>query len=116
MVARRGAIKLGCLVQLLVLAAIAYFGSGVAQVYLRHNKFKEFVVSEVRFNAKRSIPETRNRIRFLADSLEMPEEAGIAVVRKTAALMLLEVHYDADIVLPGFHRDIHFEIKAQGKL
>jgi O-succinylbenzoate synthase len=116
-VTRRGATKLGCLFQLLVLAAIGYFGNGAAQVYLRYLTFKDVVTNEVKFNAaKRSIPEWRNRIQFLADSLEMPEEAGIAVVRRTAKQTFIEVHYDEEIVLPGFKKDVHFEVKAQGNL
>jgi hypothetical protein len=115
-VARRGATKLGCLLQLLVLAAIGYFGNGAAQVYLRYLKFKDVVTNDVKYNARRSIPEMRQRIQFLADSLEMPEDAGIAQVRKTPKETLVEVHYDEEIILPGFKRDVHFEIKAKGNL
>jgi len=103
--------------QLLVLGAIGYFGNGAAQVYLRYLTFKDVVTNEFTLNAgRKSIPEWRNRIQFLADSLEMPEEAGIAVVRRTNKQAFLEVHYDEEIVLPGFKRDVHFEVKAQGNL
>lgn len=115
MVARRGATKLGCLLQLLVLAFIGFFGADIGEVYWRYFRFKDAVEQEARFRSQKSIPEIRQRIRFLADSLGLPEEAGIPVVRKTATQTLIESHYDDTLIFPGFRRDVHFEVKAQGR-
>lgn len=111
---RRGATKLGCLVQLMLLAAVGYFGAGAGEVYLRYLKFKDAVAQEMRFRSRKTIPEIRQRIRFLADSLEMPEEAGIALVKKTAKETTVEVHWDETIILPGYRKEVHFEVKAAG--
>ena len=116
MVVRRGATKLGCLVQCLVIATIGYFGWGAGEVYLRYLNWKDVVEQEARFRAAKSIPEIRQRIKFLADSLGMPEEAGIALVRKTAKQTFIESHYDETIMLPGYRREVHFEVKVQGNI
>jgi hypothetical protein len=113
---RTGASKVGCLFQLMVLAAIGYFGADVGQVYWRYFRFKDAVEQEVRFHPGRSIPEMRQRIRAIADSLDMPDEAGIALVRKTPKQTHVEVHWDDTLILPGFRRDVHFEVKAEGNL
>ena len=115
MVARRGATKLGCLIQLMVLAAIGYFGTPIAEIYLKHAKFKDRVTQEARFMAQKNIPEIRQRIRFIADSMGLPEDAGIAQVRKSGGTTYIESHYEETIVLPGRTREIHFEVKAQGR-
>ena len=111
---RRGASKLGCLFQLMVLAAIGFFGANVGEVFWRYFQFKDAVTQEAKFHANRPIPEMRQRIRFIADSMGMPQEAGIALVRHAERLTLVEVHYDDTLILPGFRRDVHFEILAQG--
>jgi hypothetical protein len=112
-VARRGATKLGCLVQLLVLAAVVHFGWPIAQVYLRHERFKDAVEQIVRMHAQKPIPEIRQRIQATADSLEMPEDAGIAMVKKQSGKTIVESHYDVTFILPGTTRDKHFEVKVQ---
>ena len=115
-VRRAGRTKLGCLVQLLVLATVGYFGWGAGEVYLRYLTWKDVVELEARFRAQKSIPEIRQRIKFLADSLGMPEEAGVALVRKSAKQTFIESHYDETIILPGFRRDVHFEVKVAGNI
>ena len=114
MVNRRGASKLGCLVQLLILATIGYFGSNAARVYLRYLNYKDTVTEDVRLHPQRSQYDMRKRIEFLADSLDMPEEAGIALVKQTPRQTTVEIHWDDTIELPGFRRDVHFEIRAAG--
>ena len=113
---RRGATKLGCLVKLLALSAIGYFGWGAGEVYLRYYTWQDVVQQEARFRSQKSIPEIRQRIKFLADSLSMPEEAGIALVKKSARETFIESHYDETIILPGFRRDVHFEVKVKGNI
>jgi hypothetical protein len=44
----------------------------------------------------------------------MPEEAGIALVRKTSKETTVEMHWDETIILPGYRKDVHFEVKAKG--
>ena len=112
--ARRGAGKLGCLFRLLILAAIGYFGADAAEVYLRYFRFKDVMEQELRYRSTKTTPEIRQRFKFLADSMGMPEDAGAVVVRRVGKQIFIESHYDDEIILPGFRREVHFEPKAQG--
>ena len=110
---RRGASKLGCLFRLLLMAAVLYFGANVAEVYTRFYRFQDVMEQEAQYRSRKTIPEIRQRFIFLADSMGMPEDAGIVIVRKTAHEIFIESHYDDEIVLPGFRREVHFEPKAK---
>lgn len=112
--ARRGATKLGCLLQMLVLVAIGYFGMNVGEAYWRYYKYRDAMRAEVQFRAGLPIPQIKARLAAVADSLGLPEDAGIVVVRKEGRQIFIEAHYEETIQLPGFRRDLHFEPKAQG--
>lgn len=112
---RRGATKLGCLVTLLILAAVGYFGANAGDKYWRYLKYRDAMRQEVRFRAKQPIPQIRARLRALADSLGLPPDAGIVTVRKNGRQILIEAHYEETIEFPGFRRDVHFEPRAQGE-
>ena len=111
---RRGATKLGCLMTMLVMAAIGYFGANAGDKYLRFQKYQEAMEQEVRFHAQRPIPEIRMRLRTIADSLGLPSDAGIVSVKKNGKQIFIEAHYDEIFELPGFKREVHFEPHAQG--
>ena len=114
LVTRRGATKLGCLVQLMILAAIGYFGVPAAQKYWLFVQYRDAMVQEVRFRGGQPIPQIRARLRNVADSLGLPEDAGIIQIKKVGRTISIEAHYDETIDLPGFKKDIHFEPKASG--
>ena len=75
MVARRGISKLGCLFSLLLVTAVVYFGLNVGEVYFRYLKFKDAMSQEVRFRGDLSDESIVSRLRSVADSLGLPEEA-----------------------------------------
>jgi hypothetical protein len=111
---RTGATKLGCLVQLLILAAIAHFGIPAAQKYWLFVKYQDAMITEARFRGAQPIPQIRARLINLADSLGLPEDAGILLIKKVGRTITIEAHYEETIDLPGFKKEIHFEPKASG--
>ena len=111
--ARRGATKLGCLVWLLFTSALGYFGYPAGEKYIRYLKYKDAMEQELIHRAQRPLPEIRARMRFIADSLGLPEDAGIVVVKRTGREISIEAHYDETFDLPGFKRDVHFEPRVQ---
>ena len=115
MVMRRGATKMGCLFTLLIMAAIGYFGGNAGEKYWRFYNYEDAMKQEVQFRAQQPIPQLRNRLRLIADSLGLPEDAGIVSIKRTAHEIFIEAHYDEVIELPGYRREIHFEPKAQGR-
>jgi hypothetical protein len=111
---RRGATKLGCLVSLLFVAALGYFGFPAGEKYSRFFQYQDAMAQEVRFHAQSTIPEIRDRLRLVADSLDLPGDAGIVLVKKNGKQITIEAHYDETFDLPGFKREVHFEPRASG--
>ena len=110
---RRGATKLGCLTSLLFLAALGYFGVPAGDKYYRFRMYQDAMEQEVLHHAQQTIPEIRRRLRIVADSLGLPEDAGIVLVKKNGKQISIEAHYDETFDLPGLKREVHFEPRAQ---
>lgn len=109
MVARRqGASTLGCLFTLLLVVAVGYFGSGVAEVYLRSYRFRDAMETQARFARSATDEAIRSRLRSLADSLGLPEDAGQVRVRRSANRISISSTYSENLELPGFVRPIIF--------
>jgi hypothetical protein len=109
---RSGAVTLGCLVWLLIIAATAYFGMGAAEKYIRYAKYKDAMAQELKFRAKLPDWQLRNRFKFIADSLGLPEDAGIVTITRTPGRIKVAAHYEETFDLPGFKKDKHFEPSA----
>jgi hypothetical protein len=112
---RRGMTKLGCLFSLLIVFAVIYFAIDVGEVYFRYMKFKDAMSQEVRFRGELSDESIIGRLRNVADSLGLPEDAGrkITLMRDKRVLHIRSRYYET-IELPGYRRDILFEPRAAG--
>lgn len=114
MVTRRGAAKLGCLMFLLVFVAVMYFGVNIGEVYYRYYQYEDAMDQEVRFRADYPPEKLKANLRAAADSLGLPEDAGLVSITKENGHITIESHYEETVELPGFRRDIHFEPRAVG--
>ena len=111
---RRGISKVGCLLSLLVVVIVAYFGLSVGEVYFRYLKFKDAMAQEVRFRGDLSDESIKARLRAVADSLGLPEEAGNITLTRDKRVLHLKSRYYEIIELPGYQREILFEPRADG--
>lgn len=111
---RTGITKFGCLVSLLLIVTVVYFGLNAGEVYFRYLKFKDAMGQEVRFRGDLSDESIKARLRSVADSLGLPEQAGNITVTRDKRVLRLQSSYYETIELPGFHRDILFEPRAAG--
>jgi hypothetical protein len=111
---RRGISKLGCLFVLLLITAIVYFGLNAGEVYFRYLKFKDAMAQEVRFRGDLADESILARLRNVADSLGLPEEAGDITLTRNNRVLHLRSRYYEIIELPGFRREILFEPRADG--
>lgn len=111
---RRGATKLGCLVYVVLVAAVLYFGVHVGQVYFRYLEYKEAMQQELRFRTLHTDDQIKTRFKSLADSLGLPEEAGDVTVTREAGVIRLEAQYTEVIDLRFLQRQIRFEPRAKG--
>jgi hypothetical protein len=110
---RRGASRLGCLFVILILVTIAYFGTNVAEVYIRYYKINDAIQQEARFAATRDDDAIRGRLSALADSLGLPEDATHITVRRSANRISIETSYAERVELPMMVRTIHFRPHAE---
>lgn len=114
MVRRRGATTLGCLFTLLIISALVYFGAGATEIYWRYLEFKDAMTTEARFRSKQPDSQIIARLKYVADSLGLPEDAGKVIIRRRGGEITIESHYEEYIELPGFAKEWHFEPRAVG--
>jgi len=115
MVTRRyGKSSLGCLITMLVLAVVVYFGVNVAEAYLEFYQFQDAMHQEVRFAQHNSDAVILRHLRAQADSLGLPEAAGDVTLQRDGRHIEIESEYYQHVELPGFVREVHFNPHAEG--
>jgi hypothetical protein len=117
MVSRRGASSLGCLIPLLILAVAVYFAFGFAEAYFRFYQFKDAMGQEARFATTLTDDQITGHLAALADSLELPSDAGRITLSRSPTLITISSDYDEVIKLP-FKKEqvIHFHPTAVSRL
>lgn len=103
---RPGRSSLGCLVTLLILVTIGYFGVNVGKVFYRHYAFQDAMKQEARFASHRSDDEILGHLRSLADSLELPEGAKQVHIRRRDRMIFIWSDYFETLELPGVAKDV----------
>ena len=97
---RRGASRLGCLLQIVVLVSIIYFGFLAGEEALSYYRFKDAMKNEARFASTRSDQEIRRRLRAFTDSVKLPAAAKeINIVREGNQIRIWS-EYDQIFKLP----------------
>lgn len=112
--ARWGKGALGCLLTLLIVAAIGYFGVNAGEVYFRFYQYQDAMKQEVRFAAHNSDAVILRHLRSQADSLGLPEAAGEVTLQRDGRHIELESEYYEHIELPLTVREVHFNPHASG--
>jgi hypothetical protein len=110
--ARAGAGRLGCLVGLLLLVTIVYFGFNIGEVYFRYYRLKDAMEQEVRFAETRDDAAIRSHMKSVADSLGLPEAAGRVSIERTNTRVVISSDYSEHVELPMFVREFHFKPRA----
>ncbi len=100
MVARRGVSTLGCLVPLLLVAVVAYFGFPAGEAYFKFYQYKDAMGQEARFASTQTDEHIRRRLVSLADSLHMPTGAELVTIERTPGTVTISAEYDEIIRLP----------------
>ena len=111
---RRGRSSLGCLLTMLVLAATVYFGVNIGEVYFRFYQYQDAMRQEVRFAAHNSDQIILRHLREQADSLGLPEAAGLVTLQRDGRHIELESEYYEHVELPLTVREVHFNPHAEG--
>jgi hypothetical protein len=97
---RGGASRLGCLVGVLLVVAIAYFGFNIGEVYLRFFRLRDAMEQEARFAHNRTDDAIRLRIAALVDSIGLPDEAGRLTIIRNNSRIMISSDYSEHVELP----------------
>jgi hypothetical protein len=111
---RRGVSSLGCLVTLLIGAAVIYFGIGIGEHFLRFYQYQDAMRQEVKFAAHNSDALILRHLRERADSLNLPEAAGEVSLQRDGRHIEIESEYYVHIELPLTVREVRFNPHAEG--
>jgi hypothetical protein len=110
---QRGTSRLGCLIWLLILAAIVYVGTRVADDVMAYYRYRDAMKQETRFAATRSDAEIIRRLRAFTDSVKLPLAArDVKVVRDENGIRIW-AEYDAELKLPKYSRVFHLRPSAE---
>lgn len=111
---RRGASWLGCLVTLLLFAAVLYFGVGVGEHYFRFYQYQDAMRQEVKFAAHNGDAIILRHLRERADSLGLPETAGQVTLQRDGRHIEIESEYYVQLELPLYVKEVRFSPHAEG--
>jgi hypothetical protein len=112
--ARRGLTSLGCLMMLLLAAAVVYFGFSIGEHYFRFYQYQDAMRQEVRFAAHNNDNQILRNLRSRADSLGLPEAAGEVTLQRDGRHIEVESEYYVHIELPLMVREVRFNPHAEG--
>jgi len=108
---RRGGGALGCLIPLLVLTILGYFAAHASDAAFRYYRFRDAMQQEARFahRPRRTDQRIEERLRSLADSLEVPAEGRRISVRRTDQRVRISANYSETIDFLIFSKrfDLH---------
>ena len=105
--------RLGCLVTLLIMAAVLHFGLGIAEAYWRYYRYRDAMVQTARFAKSRPDAHIRRDLSLVADSIGLPEAAHDVTITRRDSLLIIEAHYSELVELPGTVREIKFHPRAE---
>ena len=114
---RAGASRLGCLIQLVILGAIAYFALIASEDMLRYYSFRDAMKQEARFAALRNDVQIRDRLRAFADTTGLPVEAQDVKIVREGDVIRIWSEYDQTFHGPfKLERTIHLRPSVERKL
>jgi hypothetical protein len=111
---RRGTSRLGCLVQLIILGSLIYFGVFLGEDALSYYRLRDAMKQEARFATTRTDDQMRDRLRAFTDSVKLPDEAkNINIVRGENRIRIWS-EYDQEVQLPfNQTRTVHLRPSAE---
>ncbi len=111
---RPGLTSLGCLVMLLLLATVGYFGIGVGEHYMQFYQYQDAMRQEVKFAAHNGDALILRHLRARADSLGLPEAAGEVSLQRDGRRIQVESEYYVHLELPLYVKEVRLNPHAEG--
>ena len=113
----RGASRLGCLIQIAIVAGIGYIGTMVADDVMAYYRYRDAMKQETRFAATRTDAEMRRRLIAFSDSVKLPLAAKDVNIVRDEIRIRIWAEYDQEFKLPfNYSRTIHLRPSAERPL
>jgi len=115
---RRGASRIGCVISLVVAAAVLYYGMDLVRVYFRYWQIKDEMRSVARLAPSLDDATIQRRLRTKADALELPASAQRFTIRRLARPREIRISmaYDEAVALPFYQYTFHFRPEVRAPL
>jgi hypothetical protein len=112
---RRGASTMGCLLSLLVLVAVLYYGVNIGEVYFRYYRILDEMQTQARVAAALDNGTIQRRIASAIQEIGLPDDASsnLQITRSVSPREItIETDYAETVKLPLFVHTFHLHPKA----
>jgi hypothetical protein len=112
---RRGASTMGCLLSLLVLVAVLYYGVNIGEVYFRYYRLLDEMQGQARVASALDNGTIQRRIAAAIQEIGLPDDASsnLEITRSaTPREITIETDYAETVNLPLFVHTFHLHPKA----
>lgn len=112
---RRGASTTGCLVSLLVLVAVLYYGVNIGEVYFRYYRLVDEMKSQARLAAALDNGTIQRRLGSAIQEIGVSEDAAtnLQITRSSSPRQItIETDYSESVHLPLFNHTFRLHPKA----
>jgi hypothetical protein len=112
---RRGASTMGCLISLLVLVAVLYYGVNIGELYFRYYRLLDEMGTQARVAAALDNGTIQRRIAAAIQEIGLPDEAAanLQITRNASPREItIESDYSESVHLPLFDHTFKFHPKA----
>ena len=112
---RRGASTIGCLLSLLVLVAVLYYGVNIGEVYFRYYRILDEMQAEAHVAAALDNGMIQRRIASAIQEIGLPDDASsnLQITRSASPRSItIETEYSETVNLPLFVHTFHLHPKA----
>lgn len=114
---RRGASRLGCLIQLIILGGLLYFGMYAGQDLLEYYRLRDAMKQEARFATLRTDTQIRDRLRSFADSVGLPVDAQEINIVRDENTIKIWTEYDQPLRLPfDIQKSVHLRPSVEQRI
>jgi hypothetical protein len=111
----RGASTMGCLLSLLVLVAVLYYGVNIGEVYFRYYRLLDEMQGQARVAAALDNGTIQRRIASAIQEIGLPDDASsnLQITRSASPRQIaIETDYSETVHLPLFVHTFHLHPKA----
>ena len=113
---RRGASRIGCLLQILIAAALIFIGKKAGEDALMYYRLQDAMRNEANFATDRTDTEIMSRLKAFSDSVKIPESAKDFSISRDENSIRIWSDYDLEYKLPlNYSKTFHLHPSAERK-